>query len=157
MKKILWLFASAAMLWNCSDQTLPELHPSKPKASATAARLASPVNVSFKKSLAAPGTWQGEVSGDVSGKLQTIWLNPPGSGKIWHVEFDWIVEADNTDYSFTARLSGILNTNTGKVVMNGKVTEGWLKGAQVHEEGQLTNPETLTFAGTIRIMPATAD
>jgi hypothetical protein len=40
--------------------------------------------------------------------------------------------------------------------MNGAVIDGWLLGAQVHEEGQLVNPNTLGFEGSIRIMPATA-
>jgi hypothetical protein len=40
--------------------------------------------------------------------------------------------------------------------MNGTVVEGFLEGAQVHEEGQLVNPATLGFEETIRIMPVTA-
>jgi tetratricopeptide (TPR) repeat protein len=74
-----------------------------------------------------------------------------------HVEFDWIIDADDDAYDFTARLSGILNTRTGSVVMNGAVVEGWLLGARVHEEGQLVDPATLGFEGSIRLMPATAD
>jgi hypothetical protein len=40
--------------------------------------------------------------------------------------------------------------------MNGIVIEAEnedLIGAQVHEQGQLIDPETSRFAGTIRIMP----
>jgi hypothetical protein len=40
--------------------------------------------------------------------------------------------------------------------MNGTVVDGFLQGAQVHEEGQLVNAATLRFEGTIRVMPATA-
>jgi hypothetical protein len=57
---------------------------------------------------------------------------------------------------FTAHLTGALNTMTGKVIMNGAVVEGWLLGAQVHEEGQLVDPATLGCDGAIRIMPAAA-
>lgn len=76
------------------------------------------------------------------------------AGVIWHVEFDWIINAG--PQSFTARLTGILNTETGHVVMNGKVIQGWLLGAQVHEEGQLVDAATLGFDGQIRILPGTA-
>jgi hypothetical protein len=40
--------------------------------------------------------------------------------------------------------------------MNGTVVDGFLQGAQVHEEGQLVNPGTLAFEGTIQVMPSTA-
>ena len=58
--------------------------------------------------------------------------------------------------SFTAHLSGVLNNVTGSVVMDGTVVDGFLEGAQVHEQGHLVNAETLRFEGTIRVMPATA-
>jgi len=99
--------------------------------------------------------WNGTVSGDVNGELETVLLGFSASGKILNVEFDWIVGAG--DYSFTARMKGILDTESGKVVMNGTVIDGWLKGAQVHEEGQMVDPGTSGFAGTIRIMPASAN
>ena len=40
--------------------------------------------------------------------------------------------------------------------MNGRVTEGYMLGAQVHEEGQLIDPASLTFAGFLRLLPSTA-
>ena len=45
---------------------------------------------------------------------------------------------------------------TGPGVWHGTVVSGYLRGAQVHEEGQLVNPATIEFAGSIRLMPATA-
>jgi hypothetical protein len=45
---------------------------------------------------------------------------------------------------------------TGAVIMNGTVVDGFLQGAQVHEEGQLVDAATLRFEGTIQVMPATA-
>lgn len=115
---------------------------------------AAPVYLTFDKSAVAEGVWQGTVGGDVDGDLTTVLTALEVRGPIWHVEFDWIVDAG--EQSFMARLSGILNTNTGMVVMNGKVVEGWLLGAQVHEEGQLIDPDTLRFQGTIQVMPQTA-
>jgi hypothetical protein len=97
----------------------------------------------------------GTVSGDISGSLETRLLSISQAGKILHVEFDWIVDAG--EQSFTARLKGTLDSETGTVTMNGTVFEGYLAGAQVHEQGQLVNPATSGFEGTIRLMPASAD
>jgi hypothetical protein len=60
------------------------------------------------------------------------------------------------DQSFTALTSGIWNTDIGQVTLNGRVVSGYLDGAQVHEQGHLIDPTTLTFAGVIQLMPATA-
>lgn len=129
------------------------------KASKTSdAQMSAPVNLTFAKVATDPaGIWQGTVGGDITGQLETRLLSKTESGPVWHVSFDWIVTADDPAQSFTARLKGTLHTTTGKVVMNGQVTEGWLEGAQVHEEGQLTNPETLAFEGKIRIMAGSAN
>ena len=59
--------------------------------------------------------------------------------------------------SLTAVLDGRFNSSTFRVVLNGRVTEGWLAGAQVHEESELVGFDPLTFAGTIRLMPGSAD
>jgi len=123
---------------------------------AVAAGNNAPVNLTFSKQSSGIGTWEGTVSGDLEGQLTTVLTDIRVSGPIWHVEFDWIVDADDDAYDFTAHLGGVLNTKTGSVVMNGTVVEGWLIGAQVHEEGQLVDPATLGFEGTIRIMPGTA-
>jgi hypothetical protein len=126
------------------------------QASIAAAEASTPVNLSFAK--ADPDgdfIWHGTVSGDISGSLETRLLSISQAGKILHVEFDWIVDAG--EQSFTARLKGTLDSETGSVTMNGTVIEGYLAGAQVHEQGQLVNPATSGFEGTIRLMPASAD
>lgn len=118
----------------------------------------APVRLTFSKSMSTtPMVWQGSVNGDVAGTLETRLLNLRVSGNIWHVEFDWVVTGANPHQSFTARLTGILNLKTGKVVMNGAVIDGYLDGAQVHEEGLLVDPAASKFEGTIRIAPNTAD
>jgi hypothetical protein len=117
-----------------------------------------PLNLTFEKEAVAVGVWEGSVSGDVNGDLRTVLTScsgpAPCSGQIWHVEFDWIIDAGTE--SFTAHLSGMINNLTGSVVMDGTVVDGFLQGAQVHEEGQLVNAATLRFEGSIRVMPATA-
>jgi hypothetical protein len=120
--------------------------------SATAIAASDPIQMSFDKSASGPGTWSGSVSGDVKGDLSTTLLSVTETGVIWHVTFDWVVDGDA---SFTARLSGTLNTSTGHVVMNGRVIDGDHLGAVVHEDGQLIDAATLHFQGLIRIMPAT--
>lgn len=125
-------------------------------AGSAAAENNAPVYLTFAK--ADPDgdfVWNGTVAGDISGSLETRLLSAWQSDKILHVEFDWIVDAG--EQSFTARLNGILDTERGTVTMNGTVIEGYLVGAQVHEEGQLVDPVTSGFAGTIRLMPASAD
>lgn len=117
----------------------------------------SPVYLDFNKSIVDPaGVWQGTVSGDIEGDLTTVLTDLRVTGPIWHVEFDWIIDSEDDNYDFTAHLTGVLNTETGGVVMNGNVVDGYLLGAQVHEAGQLVDPVTLSFEGSIRIMPATA-
>lgn len=115
----------------------------------------APVYLSFDKILVSQGVWEGSVAGDVTGDLMTELTALQITGPIWHVEFNWIIDAG--EHSFTAHLKGTLNTLTGQVIMNGTVVDGWLLGAQVHEEGQLVDPNTLQFQGTIRVMPATSD
>ena len=114
----------------------------------------APVRLTFDKVATGPGVWHGTVAGDIDGGLTTDLLSLDTTGPIWHVTFDWVIDAGPS--SFTARLSGVLNTSTGGVVMDGTVVSGYLRGAQVHEEGQLVNPATIEFAGSIRLMPATA-
>jgi hypothetical protein len=62
--------------------------------------------------------------------------------------------------SLTAMLDGQFNFSTGKVVLNGVVVDGWLAGAQVHEESQYVGDDPSTggpvFAGTVQLMPGSA-
>jgi hypothetical protein len=124
-----------------------------------AAQPNAPVNLTFDKAAVDPGNpgvWLGTVSGDIEGTLETTLLDVRETGQVWHIEFEFDINADDPSESFTAHLNGILNLNTGRVVMNGTVIDGYLEGARVHEEGQLVDPDTLQFQGLIRIMPATA-
>jgi hypothetical protein len=114
----------------------------------------APIELNFDKTAVAEGMWQGTVDGDITGSLETRLTDPRVTGPIWHVRFDWIITAD--DQSFVADLRGTLNNETGAVVMNGTVVEGYLLGAQVHEVGQLVDAATLRFQGSIRLEPVAA-
>ena len=125
----------------------------------TASASNAPLQVDFVKHVVDPVNliFEGTTSGAVSGSLTSQLVSLNGvSGPVYHVTFDWIVSAGAQ--SFTARTTGIWNTVTGEVVMNGSViSSGYLSGAQVHEEGHLVDPSTLTFAGFLQLIPATAD
>jgi hypothetical protein len=112
-----------------------------------------PVRLTFDKTAVAAGVWEGTITGDIEGTLQTVLLTVDETGPIWHVTFDWIIGSG--DRSFTARLDGLLNTQTGAVVMDGSVTEGYLLGARVHETGQLADAATSRFTGFITMFPPT--
>jgi len=125
-------------------------------ADAPAASHASVIELQFDKTSTGPTTWAGTVSGAFDGDLVTVLIDAKQSGPILRVEFDWIISNTAEGQDFTARLNGILNLNTGAVVMNGRVIDGYLVGARVHEEGQLVDPSTGQFQGLIRIMPRSA-
>lgn len=110
---------------------------------------AADVNITFQKAASGEGRWTGTVDGDVQGALETVALSVDNSNPVWDVEFDWIIDAG--EQSFTARLTGTLDSETGAVVMDGEVVEGWMKGARVHEEGQMVDPDTLAFEGVIQL------
>lgn len=119
----------------------------------------APLKLTFDKTLSDPaGVWTGTVDGACgAGTLTTTLTALRIDGPIWNVAFEW--DVDGADCAFVAHLSGTLNTRTGRVIMNGTVVDGdeWLVGAQVHEEGQLVDPELLQFQGTIQVMPGSAD
>jgi len=124
---------------------------------ASTATAAPPLQVDWVKHVTDPAAFvfEGTTSGAAPGTLTSRLVSLDAStGPILHVTFDWIVTSG--DRSFTARTSGSWNTNTGRIVLNGRVIVGYLLGAQVHDEGQLVDPSTLTFQGFLRIMPDTA-
>lgn len=148
-------------LGGCQEQSATPLAPDDARLARHATT--APILLAFHKTSVAEGVWEGTVwRGNVSGDLRTELTALRVAGPIWHVRFNWII--DVSGLSLVADLSGILNTNTGKVVMNGTVASGDLAGAQVHEEGQLIEIEldeqgnivSTSFEGSIRIMQATA-
>ena len=111
-----------------------------------------PIVLEFEKAWAAENYYIGSVSG---GGTIEMWLsNKSVIGNTQH--FDATVRVSTADGALTAFVSGQINFSTGRVVLNGTVTDGWLTGARVQEQSQLVNPATGSFTGTIQIMPASA-
>ncbi len=111
-----------------------------------------PIDLTFEKCPVGPGEWFGDVEGDLSGTVNTFLTGAPATGSVWHVSFDWFVAGDGV--WFWADVTGILNLKTGRVVMNGVITSGWLEGAQIHIGALLDVEDTFCSAGSMRIMPA---
>lgn len=108
-----------------------------------------PIVLGFEKAWAAPDYYVGTIDG---GGTIEMWLS--NKSVIGNTQqFDANVEVDAPSGEFTAFVSGQINFNTGRVVLNGTVTSGSLAGARVQEVSRLLDPTVGTFEGTIRIMP----
>ncbi len=110
-----------------------------------------PIVLEFEKQWAAPDYYVGTVEG---GTIEMWLFDKSVIGNTQH--FSATVEVDSASRSFTAEVSGQINFSTGRVVLNGRVTSGWLAGAQVQERSQLVDPAAGSFIGSIRIMPASS-
>lgn len=111
-----------------------------------------PVVLEFEKQWAALDYYVGTVEG--GGTIEMTLFDKSVIGNTQH--FSATVEVNSASRSFTALVSGQINFSTGRVVLNGSVTSGWLAGARVQEESQLVDPDTGRFIGTIQIMPASS-
>ncbi len=113
-----------------------------------------PLLINFEKSAIDQGVWKGHVAGNQYANLRSYLIELETLEKIWLVKFDWVIrDWQSPALSFTARMAGILNTETGRVFMRGEVIEGYRKGAEVKEEGWLIDADTLTFKGKIEVSP----
>ncbi len=107
-----------------------------------------PVRLNFDKELTnGLGYWEGPYWGEASGDVAVTLVGGPVTGVIWHVEFTWEVTGG---VDLTAVVSGVINTKTGHIALNGVVTDGDYSGAQVHVDAQL-EPD-LGSHGVFRIM-----
>jgi hypothetical protein len=111
-----------------------------------------PIKFSFEKHWVEPGHYVGTTSD--GGSIEMWVSNSTVTGTMQH--FDVTISATVADGSFTAALDGTFNFSTARTLLNGTVADGWLEGAQVHEQGQLVALDPLTFTGTLQLMPASA-
>jgi hypothetical protein len=128
-------------------------------AAPTAAQPNDPLRYTFTKTctLGAISVCTGAATGDVSGSLVAV--EQPGtswSDGIGHITF---VESVGGE---TMLVSGIFNTHTGLIVMNGRVTEGPNAGAQTHHSARVIGFESspggplVVISGTGFIAPGSA-
>ena len=115
-----------------------------------AAEHAAPLELTFEKDVVGEGLWAGTLAGEDSGTVEVALTDLTVKGPIWKVSFDWAV--DGAIYDFDAEVSGVINTKTGRIVLNGVVISGDLTGSRVHVRAAVVN-EDLSTAGTITITP----
>ena len=81
----------------------------------------------------------------------------PETSDHWLQHFKATLQLTVGGQSLTAALDGQFNFTTRQTVVNGVVLEGWLSGAQIHEEGQVVGFSPLTFVGTVMVMRGSAN
>lgn len=118
----------------------------------TAAASNAAIVIPFAKHNVGPGHYVGTACG--GGTIDMQLSDSSVTGNEQH--FNATVRLVCAGGALTAELDGRFNFSTGKTVLNGSVVDGWLAGAQVHEEGQLVEFEPLTFVGTVELMPGSA-
>jgi hypothetical protein len=115
------------------------------------------LDLTFEKAAVGDTVWTGRVSGGIEGTLTTVLITADATRPVWHVEFYWIITADDPSRSFVARLTGTLNSGTGEVAMSGHVVDGFREGARVEEQGALVDAERSVFRGTITVYDVAAE
>ncbi len=96
----------------------------------------------------------GTASGDVTGPL--VVYGQPGSfdsmgAAVIFLEADYVITATEAEKSFTARVGGRFDLGSGRAVLYGYVSDGWLRGARVVDEFHATTPGCV--AGTLILTP----
>lgn len=109
--------------------------------------------IAFEKQWVGPGHYVGTAGDD--GTIEMFIYDSSTTGDVQH--FTATVLLSVPEGSLTAILDGRFNFNTGRVVLNGVVVDGWLEGARVHEDSQLVGLDPLTFVGTVQLMPGSAN
>ena len=101
--------------------------------------------------------WQGSVDGATRGaltfELRQVEDPSQAANPVWHVATHWSVEDPSNARSFDAQLEGMVDWRTGDFRLSGEITEGWMKGAWVQEEGRFVDGDA---AGSLVIGAALA-
>lgn len=112
--------------------------------------------IPFEKHWVEPGHYVGSACD--GGTIEMFVYDSSITGGVQH--FTATLNLSVGTRSLTAILDGRFNFSTGRVVLNGVVVDGWLKGAQAHEESRYTGDDQNTggpvFAGTVQLMPGSA-
>jgi hypothetical protein len=119
----------------------------------TATASSAVIVIPFEKHWVGPGHYVGSACD--GGTIDMQVSNSSVTGNVQH--FAATVQLTLPGRSLTAVLHGSFDFSTGTTVLNGTVVEGWLAGAQVHEEGQLVGVDPLAFVGTLQLALGSAD
>ena len=126
--------------------------------SASSARVTWSFDVSFDSAATTANgapTWTGTASGPASGTITVKLLDADLRGEALHIELEVAVTAGAQ--SSTVLLSGVFNEVTTRGVLNGVVSNGWLAGAQAHQEAARFDPtSSARLTGTLRLMSGSA-
>ena len=121
----------------------------------------SSIVIPFEKHAIGPGHYVGTAGDGGTIELQVydsrFTGGDPETSDHWVQHFKATLRLTVGGQSLTAALEGQFNFTTLQTVLNGVVVDGWLSGAQVHEEGQVTSFSPLTFVGTVMLMRGSAN
>jgi hypothetical protein len=121
----------------------------------------SSIVIPFEKHAIGPGHYVGTAGDGGTIEMQVydsrFTGGDPETSSHWIQRFKATVKLTVGGQSLTAALDGQFNFTTRQTVLNGIVVDGWLSGAQIHEEGTLTGFAPLTFVGTVMLMRGSAD
>jgi hypothetical protein len=99
----------------------------------------------------------GVVGGDIVGKFggAVYTATPDATGRV-QISAIYIVIAPDASLSFTAHVAGGWDASTtGKAVLDGRVVDGYLKGARVHVKFDTVtcseSPDGTCYQGTISV------
>lgn len=127
---------------------------------ASASASNSSIVIPFGKHAVGPGHYVGTAGDGGTIEMQvydsTFTGGDPETSDHWIQHFKATLQLTVDGQSLTAALDGQFNFTTLQTVLNGVVLDGWLSGAQVHEEGKVTSFSPLTFVGTVMLMPGSA-
>lgn len=121
----------------------------------------SSIVIPFEKHAVGPGHYVGTAGDGGTIELQVydsrFTGGDPETSDHWVQHFKATLQLTVGGQSLTAALDGQFNFTTRQTVLDGVVLDGWLSGAQVHEEGKVTGFSPLTFVGTVRLMRGSAN
>ena len=92
-----------------------------------------PLRLDFDQAQVSEGVWKGVALGEMDGQVTAVLVNAETPEPQQMAAMDLTVGAG--ERSFTARLHGTLNPESGRVRMQGVITRGYFRGAMVRQEG----------------------
>jgi opacity protein-like surface antigen len=129
-------------------------------AASSAPASSSSIVIPFEKHAVGPGHYVGTTGDGGTIEMQvydsSFTGGDPETSDHWIQHFKATLQLTVGGQSLTAALDGQFNFTTRQVVLNGVVLDGWLSGAQIHEESKVTGFSPLTFVGTVMLMPGSA-